>query len=87
MALALTTAGSAGAAEGETTGYPSTQDPLQALTAVQATLDNALYSLTDGLNGANRPGGADGDESELPALDLRLIEGPLGGLLLNGPLE
>lgn len=87
VALPLVLAGPAAVAEDENAGYPSTQSPLQVIEAAKVTLDNAMYSLTDALNGDNRPGGADGDESEFPELDSRLVEGPLGGLLMNGPLE
>lgn len=64
-----------------------TQSPTQVLDAGLATLDSALYSLTDSADGQNRPRGADGTQSEVPRVhDPRNVEGLVGGLL-NGPLE
>jgi hypothetical protein len=87
VALPLTFAGVAAAAEEGTTGYPSTQNPLQGVDAVGATVDNALHSVADALDGDNRPDGANGAESEFPRLDPRLVEGPVGGLLVNSPFQ
>lgn len=68
-------------------GYPSTQNPLQAVSAVGGILGEGNFQLTDALNGDNRPDGANGVESEFPPLDPRYVEGPAGGLLVNGPFE
>lgn len=89
LAPPLVLAGTAAAADdGDTAaGYPSTQPPHQVIATVGATADNALRSLADALDGDNRPDGANGTESEFPGLDLRLVEGPVGGLLVGRPLE
>lgn len=50
-------------------------------------VDNAVTSLVDGLNGDNRPDGANGVESEFVLFDPRFVEGPLGGLVKNGAFE
>ena len=86
--LPLTAAGSAQAdEENSTEGYPSTQSPLQAVSAVGGTLGEANHGFMDALNGDNRPDGANGVETEFPPPDPRYVEGPVGGLLVNGPLE
>jgi hypothetical protein len=59
----------------------------QALDSGLATAENAVASLVDGLNGDNRPDGANGLESEFMPFDPRFVEGPAGGLLNNGPFE
>jgi hypothetical protein len=88
VVLPLAAAGSAQAEEETSTeGYPSTQSPLQAVSAVGGTLGEGQFQLTDALNGDNRPDGANGVESEFPPLEARYIEGPVGGLLVNGPFE
>ena len=46
----------------------------------------ASFGFNDALNGDNRPDGANGVETEFPPADPRYVEGPLGGLLVNGPL-
>ncbi len=68
-------------------GYPSTQSPTQGADAGAATLDNGRESFEDGANGEDRPDGADGTDTEFGEPDPRFIEGPLGGLADNGPLE
>lgn len=86
-ALLLIGAGVASASEDDsTTGYPSTQSPLQGVSAVLGTLDEANFGFMDALNGDNRPDGANGVESEFPPADPRYVEGPVGGLL-NGPFD
>jgi len=86
VVLPLAAAGSAQAnEESATEGYPSTQNPLQALSAVGGTAGEGQFQITDALNGDNRPDGANGVESEFPPLDPRYVEGPVGGLLKNGP--
>ncbi|MDQ2707477.1 MAG: hypothetical protein M3Z25_07500 [Actinomycetota bacterium] len=67
-------------------GYPSTQSSSQGADAGKATLENDRSSFEDAANGEDRPHGADGTESEFGG-DPRLVEGPLGGLLKNGPLK
>ncbi|MCU1628692.1 MAG: hypothetical protein JWP64_3641 [Pseudonocardia sp.] len=64
-----------------------TQSPLQGVDAGQATAETAVRSFVDGVNGDNRPDGANGLESEFMQLDPRFVEGPAGGLVKNGPLE
>ncbi len=86
VVLPLAAAGSAQADEDSAVGeYPSSQNPLQAVSAVGGTLGEGNFQLTDALNGDNRPDGANGVESEFPPLEARYIEGPVGGLLKNGP--
>lgn len=53
--------------------------------AVVATLENAVASFVDAIDG-REPEGADGLETEFPDADPRFVEGPLGGLL-DQPLE
>jgi hypothetical protein len=53
--------------------------------AVVATLENAVASFVDAIDG-REPEGADGLETEFPDVDPRFVEGPLGGLL-DQPLE
>ncbi|MHA6785693.1 hypothetical protein ACVGOW_32545 [Pseudonocardia saturnea] len=86
-ALLLAGAGVAAADENEAAGFPSTQSPLQGLSAVSETVEEANFGFMDALNGDNRPDGANGVESEFPPLDPRYVEGPLGGLVKNGPFE
>lgn len=85
VALPLVAAGAASAEEESTTGYPSTQSPGQLGSALEATLGEAQFGFMDAVNGDNRPDGANGVESEFPPADPRYVEGPLGGLLVNGP--
>ena len=80
------TTGFASADEDPTAGYPSTQSPLQGLNSGGATADTAVFGFNDAVNGDNRPDGANGVESEFPPADPRYVEGPLGGLLVNGPM-
>lgn len=87
VVLPLAAAGAAQAAEDETEGFPSTQNPLQAVDAGAATLDSSVFSFNDAVNGDNRPDGANGTETEFPSFDPRFVEGPAGGLVKNGPLE
>ncbi|MDN5749502.1 MAG: hypothetical protein L0H64_13465 [Pseudonocardia sp.] len=86
-ALLLVGAGVAAADEDEVGGFPSTQNPGQAGSAVTETVGEANFGFMDALNGDNRPDGANGVESEFPPADPRYIEGPLGGLITNGPFE
>ena len=53
--------------------------------AVVATLENAVASFVDAVDG-REPEGADGLESEFPEADPRFVEGPLSGLL-DQPFE
>jgi hypothetical protein len=85
VALLLIGAGVAAADEDDTTGDPNTQSPTQGVSAVLATLQEAQFGFMDALNGDNRPDGANGVESEFPPADPRYVEGPVGGLLKNGP--
>ena len=86
VVLPLAAAGSAQAEEETSTeGYPSSQNPLQAVSAVGGTLGEANHGFLDAVNGDNRPDGANGVETEFPPLEARYIEGPVGGLLKNGP--
>ena len=67
--------------------FADTQSPTQGVDAGQATLQTAVASLLDAVNGDNRPDGANGLESEFPQPDPRFVEGPAGGLVKNGPFE
>lgn len=71
-------------------GYPSTQSPTQAVDAVSETGDTTGYGIADSLDTfspGNRPDGVNGTDTEIPQADPRFVEGPLGGLLVNGPFE
>jgi hypothetical protein len=71
-------------------GYPSTQSPTQAVDATGATADTAGYGVVDSadtFSPSNRPDGVNGTDSEVPQPDPRFVEGPSGGLLVNGPLQ
>jgi hypothetical protein len=69
----------------DNTGHDhDTQSPTQGVSAGQATLDQAGRSFGSE-NGDNRPDGARGTESQLMKPDSRYLEGPLGGLVHNGP--
>ncbi|MCX6463772.1 MAG: hypothetical protein NTW05_09285 [Pseudonocardiales bacterium] len=83
--LLLIGAGVAAADEESTAGFPSTQNPGQLGTSVTAILDEVVFQGSDALNGDNRPDGANGVENEFPPISPRYIEGPLGGLIVNGP--
>ncbi len=85
VVLPLAAAGAAQAEEQSTEGYPSHQNPLQAVSAVGATLGEQNHGFMDAVNGDNRPDGANGVETEFPPLDPRYVEGPVGGLITNGP--
>ncbi|MCD2195163.1 hypothetical protein LQ327_17485 [Actinomycetospora endophytica] len=92
MAQAATTDSSATDASGSdaTTGYPSTQSPLQGPTAVLATAGNLASSIMDANNDATgnaRPEDANGTETQYPSADPHFVEGPVGGALVNGPFE
>ncbi|TCK25188.1 hypothetical protein [Pseudonocardia endophytica] len=88
LVLPLAAVGTAQAdEENPAEGYPSTQSPLQAVSGVGATLGEANHGLLDALNGDDRPDGANGVETEFPPLDYRYVEGPVGGLLTNGPFQ
>jgi hypothetical protein len=95
-ALVLIGAGVAQAADnseggdgsGDRYGYPSTQSPTQGVDSGQATLDShreEFGDAADAAQGNERPHGADGTESRFGDADPRLVEGPAGGLLKNGP--
>jgi hypothetical protein len=86
-AMLLIGAGVATADEDDAAGFPSTQSPTQLGSAVTETLGEANFGFMDALNGDNRPDGANGVESEFPPADPRYVEGPLGGLITNGPFE
>ena len=89
VVLPLAAAGTAQAEEHSAEGYPSSQNPLQAVSAVGGTLAEGEFQITDALNGDNRPDGANGVESEFPPPESfgRYVEGPVGGLLVNGPFQ
>lgn len=90
VVLPLAAVGTAQADEEKTAGeYPSSQNPLQAVSAVGGTLGEGEFQITDALNGDNRPDGANGVESEFPPPESfgRYVEGPVGGLLKNGPFQ
>ncbi|BBF99184.1 hypothetical protein C8E95_4384 [Pseudonocardia autotrophica] len=92
-AVAFPLAGMAAADEGSenpTQGYPSTQSPTQAIDAVGSLADTAQYGFVDAADSylpSNRPDGVNGTETEFPALTPGYVEGPVGGLLKNGPFE
>jgi hypothetical protein len=54
--------------------------------ALVATLEDLATSFGDAVDG-REPEGSEGLETEFPDLDPRYVEGPLGGLVDNGPLE
>ena len=87
IAVSVVGAGIAQASEdnGAAPAGPATQSPTQGLSAVQGTLETGNFGLMDALNGDDRPDGANGVESEFPPLDSRYVEGPVGGLVKNGP--
>lgn len=72
-------------ANGAAPDGPATQSPTQGLSSLLETADTGAFGLQDALNGDNRPDGANGVESEFPPLDPRYVEGPVGGLVKNGP--
>ncbi|MEQ3551061.1 hypothetical protein WIS52_11315 [Pseudonocardia nematodicida] len=85
-AVAFPLAGVAAAQDDDSTqGFPSTQSPTQGVDATGATLDTVAFNLTNVFD--DRPDGVNGTDVELPAADPRFVEGPLGGLLVNGPFE
>lgn len=86
VALPLVGVGIATADEDEATDFTNTQNPGQVGTSVTAILEELTFQVGDALNGDNRPDGANGVENELPPIDLRYVEGPVGGLL-NGPFD
>ena len=77
----------AGTAHADEHGYPSTQSPTQGIDALAGTGQNAAESSADAANGEDRAEGVDGADTEFPEADPRYVEGPLGGLLVNGPLS
>ncbi|MDN5914628.1 MAG: hypothetical protein L0I76_05890 [Pseudonocardia sp.] len=88
-AVAFPLAGIASADEGEN-GFPSTQSPTQGVDAVGATLGTATFGFLDAADTStpsNRPDGVNGTDTEVPQADPRFVEGPAGGLLVNGPFE
>jgi hypothetical protein len=73
-----------------TTGYPSTQSPTQGPSALFAIFGNTAGSIMDANNNATgnaRPEDANGTETQYPTPDPRFVEGPVGGLLVNGPFQ
>lgn len=89
-AVAFPLAGIAAADTDDEHGYPSTQSPTQGVDAVGATADTAAYGFFDAADhgtASNRPDGVNGTDTEIPQADPRFVEGPLGGLLVNGPFE
>ncbi len=86
-ALLLVGAGVATADEGDNDGFPSSQNPGQLGSFLSETLGEANFGFMDAVNGDNRPDGANGVETEFPPADPRYVEGPLGGLMTNGPFE
>ncbi|GAA1390813.1 hypothetical protein GCM10009613_32200 [Pseudonocardia kongjuensis] len=92
-AVAFPLAGIAAADEGAedaTTGFPSTQSPTQAIDAVGSLVDTAQFGFVDAADSylpSNRPDGVSGTETELPPLNAGYVEGPVGGLIKNGPFE
>lgn len=76
--------------EDDSEGYPSTQSPTQGVDAGEATLDNQEDSFMDATNAARgdrRPNGANGTETRFFDADPRFVEGPVGGLLKDGPFK
>jgi hypothetical protein len=86
-AFLLIPAGVAHADEDDSEGYPSTQSPTQGADAGAATVNNSADSFNDAADGDNRPDGANGTETQFVQPDPRYVEGPVGGLLKNGPLK
>lgn len=82
--VAATVLGGAGVALAEPVSTPD--DLGQGGSAVTALLGDAGAQFTDFLDG-NRPEGADGTEVEPVDADPRFVEGPLGGLVTDGPLD
>lgn len=81
--VAATVLGGAGVAMADV----STPDDLgQGVNAVTTLVEDLLAQVVDAVD-EPRPEGADGLETELPDLDPRLVEGPLSGLITDGPLE
>jgi hypothetical protein len=77
-----------GDGSGDRYGYPSTQSPTQGVDSGEATVDDHRREFGDAADaeqGHGRPHGADGTESRFGDADPRLVEGPAGGLLKNGP--
>ncbi len=62
-----------------------TQSPTQGWDAGPETLDPAARSFAEVADGADRPHGVDGTQSENPRLGLRYVAGSVGGLLVDGP--
>jgi hypothetical protein len=91
-ALSVLVANGIAHAEGRTdnsddAGYPSTQSPTQGLDATGATAGDMGAQFLDAAKGRDRPPGADGTESDFGGPDPRYLEGPLGGLVKDGPLR
>lgn len=82
--VAATVLGGAGIAMADPLSTPD--DLVQggsAVTALLGDLGEQLGDFTDG----NRPEGADGTEVEPIDADPRFVEGPLSGLLTEGPFQ
>ena len=82
--VAATVLGGAGIAMADPLSTPD--DLVQggsAVTALLGDLGEQLGDFTDG----NRPEGADGTEVEPIEADPRFVEGPLSGLLTEGPFQ
>jgi hypothetical protein len=89
-AVAFPLAGIAAADTDDEHGYPSTQSPTQGLDALLETSDTLGYGLFDSadtFSPSNRPDGVNGTDTEIPQADPRFVEGPVGGLLKDGPFE
>lgn len=88
-AVAFPLAGVAAAADDDH-GFPSTQSPTQGLDAVGATVGTfgaSFLDAADTFSPDNRPDGVNGTDTEIPQADPRFVEGPVGGLLKDGPFE
>jgi len=67
-------------------GVSTPGDLGQGVNAVTTLVEDLLAQVVDAVD-APRPEGADGLETELPDVDPRFVEGPLGGLINDGPLR
>lgn len=79
--VAATVLGGAGVAAAAS----PTADLEQGGSAAVATVENAVASFLDAVDG-HEPEGADGVETEFPDADPRFVEGPVGGLV-DQPFE
>ncbi|GAA4964505.1 hypothetical protein GCM10025792_03220 [Pseudonocardia tropica] len=89
-AVAFPLAGIAAADTEDGHGYPSTQSPTQGVGSVLELSDTFGYSFLDAadtFSPTNRPDGVNGTDTEIPQADPRFVEGPVGGLVTDGPFE